>query len=534
MNRLFILFVILCQLGMALICRCIQPLPKSRMSSIDIKNVIYGNRRIGLDALDANSNDLDQNEHKIHNPNIISKSDTIPIRPSSMPKVNSLMFLFYATLGSVMPFIPVYYKQIGISDSVIGLLGAITPAVTFIASPLWGAIADKTGKHKSIMIFTFLGSVLARLGFVYADKSIFWLSLIVAITAFLSAPVKPLMDSAVMSMLTDKSNYGRSRLFGQLGFGMGSYMVGPYITNSIQSIFQVQAALSVPTTLLMMSFRPTKEPHHQNATTNPPNTDKTKATINSIDTIGKDDTKDNLHQPPHQNSAKLDMIRVLKHALHDQSTIIFFSLVFLIGISSGIIENFAYIRIGELTHTGSSNHEEIGRCLGVCRLVSSVAAGPMFWLSGEIAKKIGIQGILTMSLASYVLRFFNYALLRNPWQALPAEILRGITFATFWAGSTYYVYNAAPNGLTATMLSLLNGVYHGIGQSLGALVGGYLSKYVGISMAFITCGFVDLGILSVYLAFLFSEWRRRPRLPVRHEDKDINKDKNGQIINTAK
>ena len=38
------------------------------------------------------------------------------------------------------------------------------------------------------------------------------------------------------------------------------------------------------------------------------------------------------------------------------------------------------------------------------------------------------------------------------FQAIPAEILRGTTFAVFWAGSTYFVYTVAPKGLTATMV----------------------------------------------------------------------------------
>ena len=50
---------------------------------------------------------------KISNTTTIVKSRNR--RPSSIAKINSLMFFFYATLGSVMPFIPVYYKQIGIS-----------------------------------------------------------------------------------------------------------------------------------------------------------------------------------------------------------------------------------------------------------------------------------------------------------------------------------------------------------------------------------------------------------------------------------
>ena len=123
------------------------------------------------------------------------------------------------------------------------------------------------------------------------------------------------------------------------------------------------------------------------------------------------------------------------------------------GVSSGIIENFAYVRISEV---GGSR----GNCLGVCRLVSSLAGGPIFYLSGAITNKIGINNVLSLSLLSYVLRFMNYAIINNPWQALPAEVLRGVTFGLFWSASTYYIYNESPKALTASMLSLVPAYIH--------------------------------------------------------------------------
>ena len=68
--------------------------------------------------------------------------------------------------------------------------------------------------------------------------------------------------------------------------------------------------------------------------------------------------------------------------------------------------------------------------------------------------------------------------------ALPAEALRGISFATFWAGSSYYVSHTSSKELSATMLGILNGVYNGLGQSVGSLLGGMLSKKYGIAMTF--------------------------------------------------
>lgn len=193
----------------------------------------------------------------------------------------------------------------------MGLLGAITPAVTFLASPLWGALADSTGWHKQIMLMTFSGSVLVRSALALATKStnIVWLYVIVACSAVLNAPVKPLMDSAVMSMLSDKSDYGRSRLYGQIGFGLGSYIVGPLVSKDIKMIFIMQLLFAVPTSILMAGFQPTQ-------------TEKKKE--------------------------NMDVLAAVNHMIADPKVIVFFSMVFLIGVSSGIVENFAYMRIAEV------------------------------------------------------------------------------------------------------------------------------------------------------------------------------------------
>jgi hypothetical protein len=79
------------------------------------------------------------------------------------------------------------------------------------------------------------------------------------------------------------------------------------------------------------------------------------------------------------------------------------------------------------------------------------------WLlraTGHITKRLSVMGVLILSLVSYVLRFFIYASIRSPWEGLPAEALRGMTFAAMWASSTYYAHRIAPRGLTATMVRL--------------------------------------------------------------------------------
>jgi hypothetical protein len=72
-----------------------------------------------------------------------------------------------------------------------------------------------------------------------------------------------------------------------------------------------------------------------------------------------------------------------------------------------------------------------------------------------VTKRLSVMGVLILSMCSYILRFLIYASIRNPWQGLPAEALRGFTFAAMWASSTYYTHRISPPGLSATMVRCL-------------------------------------------------------------------------------
>jgi hypothetical protein len=299
------------------------------------------------------------------------------------------------------------------------------------------------------------------------------------------------MDATIMASLADKADFGKSRLFGQLGFGLGSFAVGPLLARNMNHMFSLHAVLSLPTALLMMTLGSGGEGDQSKNKSKGENKNKIKNKNKYNETawqvvrmskapVAAPTAAQRARGAVQERVAKAKKARLageVWRVLMQPDVVVFFLAVFVVGLSSGIIENFAYVRILEVGGTG--------RELGLCRLASSVAGGPMFWLSGEISRALGVNTIIMITFVSYVLRFVIYASASEPLHALPAEVLRGVTWATFWACSTYHVYQIAPPGTTATMLGLLNGVYGGIGQSAGAVLGGYLSKRQGIGRAFV-------------------------------------------------
>jgi len=428
----------------------------------------------------------------------------------NIPMLIRILFLtYYASIGALLPYLPVYYHSLGHGGLIIGLLGAVKPLTTFLVAPFWGIVSDQSSNKFKVLYATFLVSLAGQL-LVAFRANVPFLVAMVFVTAFFNAPVKSLIDSIVLDHLSDKSNYGKMRLWGQLGFGIGSSGAGILLSNSkgivqdhgdlsslghlpasveaaLQALYKLwmkitgyrllfftHLALSIPCFMLLRLFE---------------YLDRKEGKIK--DPISKEDMKGT--KKPADFSRIKDGLQLL---FTNSDAILFFFLVFVVGISSGIIENFAYVRIREVGGTGKE--------MGLSRLVSSAAGGPMFWFSGPLAKKLGADRVLTLSLLSYVTRFLIYASMRNPYHGLPAEALRGVTFAAFWTTGTIYAHKISPAGMSTTMLMFLNAMYGGLGQSLGAIIGGKLQHSFGTVKTFVFSAifdFVFVIIVSIYLRF---------------------------------
>ena len=110
-----------------------------------------------------------------------------------------------------------------------------------------------------------------------------------------------------------------------MGFGIGSFLVGPFTETNIAAIFYMQLFFAIPAALLMASFQPA------------PAAAAPKAVAKKSGKKGQAAGKD-----------KVDIVAALRHTVSDPKIAVFFLTVFVVGVSSGIIENFAYVRLTEI------------------------------------------------------------------------------------------------------------------------------------------------------------------------------------------
>lgn len=80
-----------------------------------------------------------------------------------------LFYLFTdGAMACVVPYRSLFFKQMGLSPSRIGIISASKPFASFLANPLAGLLADRLGKRRLIMVISLLIWILLMvlLGFV--------------------------------------------------------------------------------------------------------------------------------------------------------------------------------------------------------------------------------------------------------------------------------------------------------------------------------------------------------------------------------
>ena len=72
-------------------------------------------------------------------------------------------FLFFAGFGASFPYMALYFKQIGLNASSVGMLAGIKPIIQFISGPLWAVLADRYKARKAVLLFSILSWLVMTL-----------------------------------------------------------------------------------------------------------------------------------------------------------------------------------------------------------------------------------------------------------------------------------------------------------------------------------------------------------------------------------
>lgn len=129
-------------------------------------------------------------------------------------------FLLFGALGIFFPFYSLYLDEnAGLSASQVGVVLAMVPLTGTVAQPLWGLIADHTGRRGRLLAFLTLGAS-AGYALLYLPTSFASLVAATTLLSLFATAVVPLCVSVCFALLgpTDPHAFGRTRAWGTVGF----------------------------------------------------------------------------------------------------------------------------------------------------------------------------------------------------------------------------------------------------------------------------------------------------------------------------
>lgn len=339
-------------------------------------------------------------------------------------------FWYFAAVGSIWPFAPIYYRELGLSGGQLGIMTALPSLAMALFGPLMGAVADARSIHRLMLC---LGLGIAGLAALAATQASSFSSLLPAIglLAIAAVPIPALLDShaLVIGEHTDIA-YGRLRVWGSLGYVVTAMSVGLIVGSNVSAIFLAMYALCLAITL---------------------------ATVIGFPRIAE-----------RQSRPLFGSLGILRRNRQLQ---LLLAVAFLAAIGSAAIGTFLGLRIQDL---GASPG-----LVGGAFALSAVAELPVIAFSGWFLARFGPIRMIAFALIAYCIRFSANSVIEIPELILATQLLHGFTYGGFMIASVTLAHRIAGRRDAATAQTLLSAMALGLGSIVGSLSGGLLLDRIG-------------------------------------------------------
>lgn len=356
------------------------------------------------------------------------------MQSGSVSWARPLYFILYAATAALSPFLVLYYQELGLKGTQIGVLAGLPALMSLVSSPIWGAFADRTKKKKLTLLMAIGGAILLALA-ISRFKNFWLLVPIVALYTFFSSPIFPLIDSPVMAELGgQKQKYGQYRMWGAVGWGLSAPVMGWLIESStINASFWAYAGMMLVGLLIVI-----RSPVRGN--------------------LGAATAGD------------------FRQFLTDHRWLIFLGIAFVSGMVLSMISSFLFLYMRALGATELT--------LGWALTMATLSEIPVLYFSNRLLKRWSPLRLMTAALFFFAIRALAYTLFAAPWMALIIQLLHGPTFSLMWISGVSYADAIAPAGLHATAQGLFSGVMFGVGSAVGSMLGGLIYEQAGLVFLF--------------------------------------------------
>ncbi|XOB62125.1 MFS transporter [Campylobacterota bacterium DY0563] len=343
-------------------------------------------------------------------------------------KLSAFYFFYFAAVGVYVIFLPKVLHDIGYNALEIGFIFALAPLMRFLTPFLF---LKQIKLNQTVFKTALLLSVVCSISFYITINNFYAFMINNAILGASLSLILPYLEVTAIKIL-GKDKYGKSRLFGSIGFTIISLMLGQFLTHPYVALhyYLTVNVLTVLFAFLLLRY---------------------------------DDVK-------HDESVSDEPFSFFKYWP-------FWISIFFMQLSFGGFYNF--FTIYETEHGISLEMTSYMWSFGViCEIV-------LFYYQAPLLKR-NLLNIIKFCLAITVLRWFLlYSYPDNVTLAFLTQSIHAFSFGLYHSATIMFLYTLYANKKLAQQF--MYGVAYGLGGFMGALLAGWLyGEYLFLYCAIFT------------------------------------------------
>jgi PPP family 3-phenylpropionic acid transporter len=340
-------------------------------------------------------------------------------------RLSSSYFWYFAILGLIIPFLPVFLDAKSFSSIEIGEILAIITATKIIGPTFWAFAADKSGKQLTIIRS---GALLALLSF----SLLFWLNgywpvvFCLAIFSLFWTAVLPQLEVLTLNSIRRSAKiYARIRLWGSVGFIFLAVIAGDLIERYSADAFTYLGVIVLAGLFLSsMKLHPAK---------------KTKNPVQQIEKISD--------------------------KIFSRSFIFFFLAGLMLQMSFGPYYGFFALYLRELAYPGFA--------VGIFITISVLAEILIFIYASIFFRYFRLKTLLAISILLTSLRWFMTGSFADViWVLVLVQCIHALSFGLYHSVSIQFIHQHFNHDQQNRGQAIYIGGVYGLGGAIGAYIAG--------------------------------------------------------------
>lgn len=368
---------------------------------------------------------------------------------ASLNRIRLFYAAYFAAMGLVLPFFPIYLDGRGFDAMMIGFMTGLLALAKVVAPPWIGHLLDgrpAEQAHRFIVISSWLAG-FAALAIAYAFN-LYLLAGFVLLFGIFWAAVLPLTDGLSVTVSeSEGADYGRLRVWGSIGFVITSLAGGLWLSGvNIATFPYLLAALMVVLALAAQGF------------------------------------------PEVPREVAEDSGRAPFSSLF----YLLLAIAFIMQVSHGAYYGFFSLYLADAGFAGWQ--------IGLYWVIGVAAEIVLMWRWSRSLQKAAPAIVFSICLALAALRWLGIGLTTDMILLTLLQLLHAASFAAFHVTAIAWVKRIAPPGRHGAAQGLFSAAGFGLGSTIGIMGSGLIAGSLGYGMAFYICA--AIAALGIPLALM--------------------------------